>query len=81
METSAVGQERIAVMDIRTILSENFSQNKVNQIIMAVKTSAPAQERLDLEEIRRLLEQDFSLRTINRTMMTLKLFCCKAYDA
>lgn len=81
MGTSAIGKERIAVMDIRTILSEDFSQNKVDRIIMAVKTNAPEQNLMDLDEIRRLLEQDFSLMTINRTMMTLKLFCCKAFDA
>lgn len=81
METSATGMEQLAITDIRTILYEDFSQNKIDRIIMAVKPADPTQNLVALEDIRPILEQDFSLTTVNRIMMTLKLSCCVATDS
>ena len=81
MEKSATGMEQLAITDIRTILSEDFSQNKIDRIIMAVKPADPTQNLVALEDIRPILEQDFSLTTVNRIMMTLTLSCCVATDS
>jgi len=61
------------ITDIRAILSDDFSKNEINRIIMALRTNHLDSAPIGLHEIRAILLDDFSMETINRVMMTLKL--------
>lgn len=61
------------INEIRGLLSEDFSKNKIDRVIMALRSTDPSKLTFALHEIRSLLADDFSLATINRVLMALKL--------
>ena len=63
----------VEISEIRGILSDDFSKNKIDRIIMALKSGDPDRGSFNLREIRPSLANDFSLGTINRVLMTLTL--------
>ena len=79
MESNAIRTESIVVDEIREILSENFSQNTINRIIVAIRCSVPEKNIIEFKQIREMLMDDFSPETINRLIMCFKTFCTKAY--
>lgn len=65
--------DTVEISEIRGILADDFSKNKIDRIIMALKSGDPDRGAFDLREIRPSLANDFSLGTINRVLMTLTL--------
>ena len=61
------------INEIRGLLSEDFSKNKIDRVIMALRSTDPSKPTFDLHEIRPLLADDFSLANVNRVLMALKL--------
>ena len=73
MNTDRSDNNTFEINDIRGLLCEDFSQNKIDRRIMALRSTDPSKPTFDLHEIRPLLTKDFSLATVNRVLMTLKL--------
>ena len=73
MNTDRSDTNTFEINDIRGLLSEDFSRNKIDRVIMALRSTNPSQPTFALHEIRPLLADDFSLATVNRVLMTLKL--------
>lgn len=73
MNTDQTTRNAFKINDIRGLLSEDFSKNKIDRLIMALRSADPSKPTFDLHEIRPLLADDFSLATVNRVLMTLKL--------
>lgn len=79
MNTNRSNNSMFEINDIRGLLSEDFSKNKTDRVIMALRSTDPSKSTFDLHEIRPLLADDFSLATVNRVLMTLKLAPVLAY--
>ena len=73
MNTDRSDNNTFEINDIRGLLCEDFSQNKIDRVIMALRSTDPLKPTFALHEIRPLLADDFSLATVNRVLMTLKL--------
>lgn len=73
MNTDRSDNNTFEINAIRDLLSEDFSRNKIDRVIMALRSTNPSQPTFALHEIRPLLADDFSLATVNRVLMTLKL--------
>jgi hypothetical protein len=79
MNTDRSDNNTFEINAIRDLLSEDFSKNKTDRVIMALRSTDPSKPTFDLHEIRPLLADDFSLATVNRVLVTLKLAPVLAY--
>lgn len=73
MNTDRSDNNTFEINDIRGLLSEDFSKNKIDRLIMALRSTDPSKPAFAMHEIRPLLADDFSLVTVNRVLMTLRL--------
>jgi len=73
MNSFEIEPQDFNITEIRNILSDDFSKNEIDRIIMALRSNNPDRTSIDLNKIRPILLEDFSDDDINRVMMTLKL--------
>ena len=72
METEFIKENNIQVSEIRDVLTEDFSPDEINRIMMVLKTKSNPKE-INLNNIRLILQGYFSDEFINRAIMTLKI--------
>ena len=72
METEVIKANNIQVSKIRDILTEDFSHEEINRIVVAMKTQTDLNE-ININNLRFILKEDFSEEFINRAIMTLKM--------
>jgi hypothetical protein len=73
MNSFEIEPQDFNITEIRNILSDDFSKNEIDRVVMAIRTNHLDSAPIGLHEIRAILLDDFSMETINRVMMTLKL--------